>query len=39
MNSPERSALSISSGVEDFAIKKVVVEQPGLSGFCSFDHD
>jgi len=36
---PERSALSISSGVDDFAIKKVVVEQPGLPIVCSFDHD
>jgi hypothetical protein len=31
--------LSISSGVDDFAIKNVVVEQPGLPVFVSFDHD
>lgn len=37
--SPERRALSISSGVDDFAIKNVVVEQPGLSMSCSFDQD
>ncbi len=36
---PVRSALSISSGVDDLAMKKVVVEQPGLPIVCSFDHD
>jgi hypothetical protein len=39
INLPARSALSISSGVDDLAIKKVVVEQPGLPIFFSFDHD
>ena len=36
---PERSALSISSGVDDLAMKNVVVEQPGLPIVCSLDHD